>query len=417
MPVSASFEDRTRMATLCRGAALAVVVVLGAALAGPDARAQAAPEAGGEAPPVPVTIVELEPQDITLTAQMPGRVRASRVAEVRPQVNGLITERLFDEGTPVEQGDPLYKIDSDTYEADVALARAEVAQAKARMTVAEKAARRARELVGRQVASEQALDEAVSVRDATAAALDVAQARLHLAQIDLNRTTIRAPIAGVIGRSLTTVGALVSDGQAQPMAIIRTLDPVLVDVTQSAAEIIAWRRKQHAAELTESDPTVTLILADGESYSHTGVLTAAEPHADEQTGVVTLRMQFPNPDHLLLPGMYAEVEMPQGVAEDAILAPMEGVGRDRRGHPTALIVNADNVVEQRQLTIIGSRGSAWIVTEGLKGGDRLIVAGLQMVRPGVTVAPEPRGAAEARGSAEPAGAADADDRRRASAQP
>jgi len=258
------------------------------------------------------------------------------------------------------------------------------------MAAIEDGCERARELVGRNVASEQTLEEAVAQRDAAAAALGVARAQLNSAQIDLDRTTIRAPLSGVIGRSVTTQGALVTAGQAQPLAIIRTLDPVLVDVTQSAAEIVKWRREETAARLERADPTVTLILADGKAYEHTGRLTAAEPHVDEQTGVVTLRMEFPNPDHLLLPGMYAEVEMPQGVAEDAILAPMESVSRDRRGRPTALVVNGENVVESRELTVLGSRGSDWIVTGGLEAGDRLIVEGLQKVQPGTVTAPELR---------------------------
>jgi membrane fusion protein (multidrug efflux system) len=360
---------------------------------------------GGEAPPVPVTVVTMQPQDVTLTAMLPGRIVASGVAEVRPQVNGLITGRLFDEGERVALGEALYRIDAASYEAAVELARAEVAQARARLIAAEKAATRARELVGRNVASEQALDEAVAQRDAAAAELDVAQARLHSAQIDLDRTTIRAPLTGVIGRSLTTQGALVMAGQVEPLAIIRALDPVLVDVTQSAAEIVRWRRGEIAAELAAADPTVTLTLADGRQYEHKGELTAAEPHVDEQTGVVTLRMEFPNPDSLLLPGMYAQVELPQGVARDVILAPQEGVGRDRRGNPTALVVNAEDVVESRELVIIQARGSDWIVSDGLEAGDRLIVAGLQKVQPGVKVAPEEQTPPQTTGLAEQRAAA------------
>ena len=368
-----------------------------------------APGQGAEPPPVPVTVVTLQPQDVTLTSILPGRIVASGIAEVRPQVNGIITERLFNEGARVELGDTLYRIDAATYEAAVELANAEVAQARARLIAAEKAAVRARELVGRNVASEQTLDEAIAQRDAASAELDVAQARLQSAQIDLDRTTIRAPLSGVIGRSLTTQGALVTAGQAEPLAVIRALDPVLVDVTQSAAEIVRWRRGEMAAELAEADPTVTLTLADGQAYEHTGELSAAEPHVDEQTGVVTLRMEFPNPDALLLPGMYAQVELPQGVVNGAILAPQEGVGRDRRGNPTALVANAEDVVESRDLEIIQARGSDWIVSAGLEAGDRLIVEGLQKVQPGSKVAPEERAPAQPAGleqsAAEPRAAA------------
>ena len=349
-----------------------------------------APGQGGDRPPTPVTVVTLHPEDVTLTATLPGRIVASGVAEVRPQVNGIIIERLFDEGERVELGDPLYRIDSDTYEAAVRLAEAEVAQARARLTAAEKTATRARELVGRNVASEQTLDEAIAQRDAALAELDVAQARLQVAQIDLDRTTIRAPLTGVIGRSLTTQGTLVTAGQAEPLAVIRALDPVLVDVTQSAAELVRWRRGEIAAELAAADPTVSLTLADGHTYEHTGELSAAEPHVDEQTGVVTLRMEFPNPDALLLPGMYAQVELPQGIAQGVVLAPQEGVGRDRRGNPTALVVNAEDIVESRELEIVEARGSDWIVSGGLQAGDRLIVEGLQKVQPGAKVVPEER---------------------------
>lgn len=374
--------------------AMAAAAVLLVALAASPSRslAQGAP-GQGEAPPTPVTVVTLQPQDVTLTAVLPGRIVASGVAEVRPQVNGIIAERLFDEGARVKLGDALYRIDDATYEAAVELAQAEIAQAKARLVAAEKSATRARELVGRNVASEQTLDDAIAERDAAAAELDVAQARRHSAQIDLDRTTIRAQLTGVIGRSLTTQGALVTAGQIEPLAVIRALDPVLVDVTQSAAEVVRWRRGEIAAELAEADPTVTLTLADGQAYGHTGQLTAAEPHVDEQTGVITLRMKFPNPESLLLPGMYAQVELPQGVARDVILAPQEGVGRDRRGNPTAMVVNADNVVESRELEIIQARGSDWVVSGGLQGGDRLIVEGLQKVQPGAKVAPEERSAA------------------------
>lgn len=370
----------------CVLAALPLATSLALAQDGPGEGAEAQTQA------VPVTIVTLEAKDVALTTRLPGRIVASGVAEVRPQVNGIIIERLFEEGAPVELGEALYRIDADSYEAAAEMAKAQIAEAEARLTAAEKSAARARELVGRRVASEQSLEEATAQHDAAAAALDVAKARLHSAQIDLNRTVIRAPLSGVIGRSLTTQGALVSASQPERLATIRALDPVLVDVTQSAAEIIEWRRKETAAELAALDPTVSLTLADGETYDHTGRLTAAEPHVDELTGVVTLRMEFPNPDHLLLPGMYAEVEMPQGVARDAILAPMEGVSRDRRGQPTALVANADDVVEMRELTVIGSRGSHWIVTGGLSEGDRLIVEGLQLIQPGVPVIAEERAA-------------------------
>lgn len=373
-------------------AALALAGMLALALTPIAALAQAAPQ--GERPPQPVTVVTLHAQDVTLTDTLPGRIVASAEAEVRPQVDGIIIERLFEEGKPVELGDPLYRIDDATYEAAAELARAQVAEAEAQLIAARKAAERAKQLVGRSVASEQSLDNAVAERDAAEAALKVAQAKLHSAQIDLDRTTIRAPLSGVIGRSLTTRGALVTSGQATPLAVIRAIDPVYVDVTQSAAEIVRWQRGKGINVMEGANPTVKLTLADDKTYDHTGTLTAAEPHVDEETGVVTLRMKFPNPDGLLLPGMYAQVEMPVRVAHDVVLAPQQGVGRDRRGQPTALVANADNIVEPRELEILGARGNQWIVSKGLGEGDRLIVEGLQKIQPGAKVAPEEKQAGE-----------------------
>ncbi|MFP4269380.1 MAG: efflux RND transporter periplasmic adaptor subunit, partial [Alphaproteobacteria bacterium] len=268
---------------------------------------------------------------------------------------------------------------------------------EARRRAAEREAARARRLIERNVASEQNLDEALADRDAAAAALEVAKADRLSAEIDLERTTVKAPLSGVIGRSLTTRGALVTDGQAEPLAVIRTLDPVLVDVTQSAAEIIAWRRGRMADRLADASPEVALILADGSVYEETGLVTAAERQVDETTGVVTLRLEFPNPDHLLLPGMYVQVELPQGVARDVVLAPQEGVSRDRRGRATALVVGEDDVVEARVLEVVEARDHDWVVSGGLEPGDRLIVEGLQKVRPGDEAAPEER-APKANGS-------------------
>lgn len=375
--------------------ALAPVLAFVLAFAATAAMAQ---QPGGERPPTAVTVVTVAAQDVTLTTTLPGRVVASGEAEVRPQVAGIITERLFSEGAEVAVGDALYRIDPASYEAQVAAANAAVAQAAANLKAAQKEAERFQTLLDRNVTSEQNVDDAVATRDAAAAALQVAEAQLQAAEIDLDRTTIRAPLSGTVGRSLTTRGALVTAGQADPLAVIRTLDPVYVDVTMSAAELVAWRRGHLDTDLENADRTVTLHLPDGGGYEHTGQLTAAEPHVDEQTGVVVLRMEFPNPDSLLLPGLYVQVELPTGVIEGAILAPQEAVSRDRRGRPTTLVVTADNVVEQRVLTIARDRGSDWIVTEGLSDGDRIIVAGLQKVQPGATVTPEERTAPETAGN-------------------
>lgn len=339
-------------------------------------------------PPQAVTVVTLKSQDATLTSMLPGRVVASSLAEVRPQVSGIIRERLFEEGAEVTAGEPLYRIDSATYQAQVAATVAAVAQAKANLVSAEKEAARITTLVARQIVSQQDLDTVIAARDSAAAAVQVAEAQLQSANIELDRATVRAPLSGVVGRSLTTQGALVTAGQAAPLAVIRDLDPVYVDVTQSAAELIRWRRGHTETTLGGADRTVKLNLADGERYDQTGTLTAAEPNVDEQTGVIVLRMKFSNPDRLLLPGMYVEVELPLGLARNVLLVPQEAVRRDRRGRPTALVVTPDNVVEQRTLTVLRDRGATWIVSEGLKDGDRVIVEGVQKIAVGATVNPE-----------------------------
>lgn len=339
-----------------------------------------------ERPPTPVTVVTVKAETVTVTSTLPGRVVASGVAEVRPQVNGIITERLFEEGSAVNEGDVLYRIDPATYKAQVVAAEAAVNQAQVGLDSANRELKRMETLRKSNVASEQALDTAVTTRDTADAALQVANAQLLAANIDLDRTTIRAQISGAIGLSLTTQGALVISGQTNPLAVIRKLDPVYVDVAQSAADLVRWKRKGPKAAGANIDTKVKLTLADRSAYDHTGELTAAEPHVDEQTGVVTLRLTFPNPDEMLLPGMYVQVEMPQGVIEDAVLVPQEGVSRDRRGNPTAMVVGADNVVEQRTLTIASDRGSDWIVTDG----DKVIVEGLQKIAVGAPVAPEER---------------------------
>lgn len=344
-----------------------------------------------ERPPSAVTVVTLHKQAVTVTARLPGRVVASGVAEVRPQVNGIIIERLFEEGSRVREGDVLYRIDPATYEAQVAAAEAAVSQARVAFDAAKRDAERISALSSRNVVSEQSVDDAVSKRETAAAAVQVAEAQLLAARINLDRTTIRAQLSGSIGRTLTTQGALVTAGQSEPLSVIRKLDPVYVDVTQSAAELIRWRRN---GARQEGSTTVRLTLADRQAYEHTGELTAAEPHVDEQTGVVLLRLEFPNPDELLLPGMYVQVEMPQGVVEDIILAPQGAVSRDRRGNPVAMVVNAENIVEQRELTVLGDRGADWIVSDGLEEGDRLIVEGFQKIGVGAPVQPEEKPAEE-----------------------
>ncbi len=367
-----------------------------------------AQQPGGDAPPPAVTVVTLHVQDVALTTTLPGRVTASAEAEVRPQVNGIVTERLFEEGRQVKVGDPLFRIDKTTYEAAVAQAEAGVAQARAQADNARREAERAGALRDRRVASESTTDTAIATRDAAEAAVKVAEAQLQTTRIELDRTTIRAELDGAIGLAQTSQGALVTASQATPLAVIRKLDPVHVDVTQSAAEVIRWRRDM-AAQNTAERPgqKVTLRLADGTDYGVEGTLTAAEPYVNETTGVVTLRLSFANPESILLPGMYVQAVVQQTTAKDVILAPQEGISRDRRGLPIALVVNAQNQVEQRELTILQDLGNDWVVSEGLADGDRLIVEGVQRIGPGMPVAPEERQAAAEKPAEAPAQAAEA----------
>lgn len=321
-----------------------------------------------------VGIVTLKAQPYTLTSEVPGRTSAYRIAEVRPQVNGIIQKRLFAEGSEVKAGEQLYQIDPSSYEAAFKSAQATQISAKA-------LADRYKLLVADKAVSQQAYDEA------RAAALQ-AEAALEQARIDLRYTRVLAPIAGRIGRSAVTEGALVSNGQAAALATIQQLDPIYVDVTQSSKELLRLRRELAEGRLqkaADGSARVTLKLEDGSLYEHPGTLEFSEVAVDEGTGSVTLRAVFPNPDHLLLPGMFVHAQLQSGVREQAILAPQQGVTRNPRGEPTALVVGADEKVELRVLKAERTAGNNWLVLEGLNEGDRLITEGLQFIQPGAEV--------------------------------
>lgn len=321
-----------------------------------------------------VGVVTLEAKPFALTSEVPGRTSAYRIAEVRPQVNGIIQKRLFTEGSEVKAGQQLYQIDPATYQAAFKSAQATQLSAKS-------LADRYKLLVADKAVSQQAYDEA------RAAALQ-AEAALEQARIDLRYTKVMAPISGRIGRSAVTEGALVINGQANAMATIQQLDPIYVDVTQSSKELLRLRRDLAEGRLqkaSDSAAKVALKLEDGSHYAHEGTLKFSEVAVDESTGSVTLRAVFPNPDHLLLPGMFVHAELVSGVKQNAILAPQQGVTRNQRGEPTAMVVGADNKVELRVLKADRTAGSAWLVEEGLNAGDRLITEGLQFVQPGAEV--------------------------------
>ncbi len=341
-----------------------------------------------------VVVVTLQAEPFAVTTDLPGRTRAYRIAEVRPQVNGIIQKRLFTEGSEVKAGQQLYQIDAAVYEATLKSAQASLASSKS-------LADRYAELVKDQAVSKQAYDEA------RAASLQ-AEAELERARIDLRYTKVLAPISGRIGRSAVTEGALVSNGQAQELATIQQLDPIYVDVTQPARDLLALRRDLADGRLQkagENAAKVTLKLEDGSDYGHEGKLEFSEVTVDPGTGSVTLRAVFPNPDKVLLPGMFVHAQLVAGLKSEAILVPQQGVTRNTKGEPTAMVVNAENKVELRPIKTERAVGNRWLVGEGLQPGDRVITEGLQFIQPGVEVDVAPAGNVDNRGgaSAQPQG--------------
>ena len=331
-------------------------------------------EAAAAPPPPQVGVVTLKTQAYTLTTELPGRTTAFRVAEVRPQVNGIILKRLFTEGADVKAGQQLYQIDPSIYQANLD-------SAKATYQSANSLAGRYKQLINEQAVSRQEYDTAVgSAREA--------QAAVQTAEINVRYTKVYAPISGRIGRSSVTEGALVSSAQADAMATIQQLDPIYVDVTQSSADMLKLRRELESGQLQKAGDNaakVKLVLEDGSVYPVDGKLEFSEVSVDQTTGSVTLRAVFQNPDHTLLPGMFVHARLQAGVAANAILVPQQGITRDLKGTPTALIVNQDNKVETRTLVANRTIGSDWLVEKGLNAGDRVITEGLQYVKPGAQV--------------------------------
>lgn len=321
-----------------------------------------------------VKVVTLKDESVTLDTSLPGRTMPFRIAEVRPQVNGIIQKRLFVEGSDVKQGQQLYQIDPSTYEATAKSAEATLESSR---LLAERYGR----LVG---------DEAVSKQQYAEAQASYLQAKAAVdqAHINLRYTKVLSPISGRISRSLVTEGALVTNGQANAMATIQQIDPIYVDVTQPSASLLRLRKELANGQLQSAGTNaakVTLQLEDGSAYAESGRLEFSEVAVDQGTGSVTLRAVFPNPRNELLPGMFVHARLSEGVKQSAILAPQRSVTRDLKGQPTSLVVNANNEVELRVLKTDRTIGSYWLVTDGLKAGDRVIVEGLQFVRPGAKV--------------------------------
>lgn len=330
-----------------------------------------------EAPPTPeVGVYQIQAQPLTLTTDLPGRTSAYRVAEVRPQVSGILQQRLFTEGTEVKKGQQLYQIDARTYEA--VLARAE-----ANLVTAENLAKRYERLLKTNAVSRQQYDDAL-------AAWKQAQAEVQVARIDVQYTEVLAPISGRIGRSAVTEGALVTNGQAQPLATVTQLDPIYVDVNQPITKLLGLRRALESGRLQNAGKDkaqVSLTLDDGSAYPLPGTLQFSEVSVDPTTGSVTLRAEFPNPDRKLLPGMFVHALLKEGTQQDAILVPQQAVSRDARGVPSVWVVKPDDSVEQREVETLRTVGNAWLIGKGITNGERVITEGTQRARSGIKVKP------------------------------
>ena len=338
--------------------------------------------------PPQVGVVTVQTQPVALTTELSGRTLAFLVSEVRPQVGGVIKARLFTEGSFVHAGQPLYQIDPATYQASLASARAGLAQAQAAYAAAKLKADRYKELVVLNAVSKQDNDDAQAASQQAAANVQAQRAAVQQAQINVAYTRVAAPISGRIGKSSVTPGALVTANQADAIATVQNLERIYVDVTQTTSELLKLRRDLASGKVSENGTMpVTLVLEDGSTYPHPGVFSFSDVTVDEGTGSVILRAVFPNPDRLLLPGMYVRARVSLGVVSQGVLAPQIGVSRDPTGRATALVVGAGNKAELRHLQTSRTVGDKWLVTAGLKPGDRLIVDGLQKVQPGAEVKP------------------------------
>lgn len=361
------------------GAAFATVLLLSACGKG-------APQQPPQGPPQ-VSYVVMRETSATLDTELPGRTAAYETSDVRPQVNGLVRARLFVEGDSVRQGQPLYRIDPAPYQAQVASARAALTRARAAIASNDALARRYGELVKINAISRQEYDNAVTAAQQARADVAAQQAALRTAQIDLARTTVTAPISGRIGRSTFTTGALVTAGQADPLTTIQRLDPIYVDITQASADVLKLRQRIMAGEVARGGTAagVRLKLEDGSTYPIAGTLKFTDVTVDPTTGTQALRAVFANPRGLLLPGMYARAVLTEGTQAQAILVPQRAVSRDEKGQPTVMVIGKGDKVEPRILKTERTVGDAWLVTSGLKPGDKVIVEGGMMLRPGMPV--------------------------------
>ena len=357
----------------------------------PLALAVALSACGGEqAPPPqgpsPVTVVTLKTAPVTLTRELPGRTSPYLVAEVRPQVSGIVKRRLFEEGGLVKAGQPLYQLDDAASRADASSANAQLARAQATLTSAKLTAARTAELAKIDAISKQDNENAIAALRQAAADVGVARAAVEGRSVTLNYARITAPISGRIGKSSVTQGALVTANQAAPLATVQQLDPIYVDLTQSSSELLELRKGLAAGTLGSTNALpVTILLEDGTPFAHQGKLAFSEVTVDPTTGSFALRVVVDNPDHILLPGMYVRAVVGNGVRDNAILVPQQGITRDPKGNATAMVVGKDGNAAIRQVKVSRTVGDQWLVESGLAAGDQVIVEGLQKIKPGAPV--------------------------------
>jgi len=338
--------------------------------------------------PPEVAVVTVQPEQVTITNELSGRTSAFLIAEVRPQVSGILQKRLFQEGADVKAGDVLYQIDPAAYSAAYASAKATLARAEANETSIRYRAERYKELVPSKAVSQQEYDDAAAALKQAEAEIQAGKAAVETARINLAHTRITAPISGRTGRSLITMGALATAGQGTALTTIQQIDPIYVDVTQSSASLLRLQRSMASGTLKKdgaNSAKVKLLLEDGTPYPLEGTLQFRDVTVDPTTGSFILRIVFPNPKGILLPGMYARTVLQEGINEQALLVPLQSVSRDHKGNPVALIVDAQGKVQQRILKTERTIGDRWLVSSGLAAGDRLIVEGTQKAKPGSSV--------------------------------
>ena len=385
----ASTSTSTKICNRWRALPLVLALALTGALAACSDKAAPAPD---KAAPAKVGVITVQSESQTLTSALPGRTSAFMSAEIRPQISGIVQKRLFTEGTTVKAGPALYQIDPAPYQVAEASAKAALAKAQAQARTAQVNAQRNAELVQIDAISRQAYEESQASAQQSASDVAVAQAALQAARINLGYTRITAPIAGRTSLSTVTPGALVTANQAGVLTTIAQIDPVYVDITQSSTDLLQLKRELAQGRFErvgEGAARITLQLEDGSTYPHAGRLQFTGVNVNPSTGAVTLRAVVPNPDGVLMPGMYVQTLLPTGVSSDALLLPQQAVTRDIAGKASALLVNAEHKVERRPIEVDRAIGNRWMVSAGVAPGDTVIVDGFQRIKVGDTVNPQP----------------------------